>query len=197
MTSARFFAFMRHCGFVNEVKASRIISHIRAQARESRRKHKMPPTPREIIEKQRVYTGPGTLDPADIDILLTKVNRKHKDLPNRTLHFDGFCEMVERVALKVFDDTEEQSRQKAIGVIKKIVMPVLTGTVAQPCKYHDDKELYTGVWRNGGPGIFDIPAISLCNIMDRSPANIRGVNLKFSKHKMHPFPQRKNTNYEK
>jgi len=78
MSGSRFFSFMRHCGFVNEVKSSKIIANIRVKAREARRRHKMPPLPAEVIEKSRAYHGPGALTPANIDILFTKVQRKNK-----------------------------------------------------------------------------------------------------------------------
>ena len=55
------------------------------------------------------------------------------------------CSQVERVALKVFDDTEDQSRQKAIGVIKKVVLltqPTPRTRTRTRTRTHDDINLH-------------------------------------------------------
>mmetsp|Transcript_7329 Transcript_7329/g.10231 ORF Transcript_7329/g.10231 Transcript_7329/m.10231 type:complete len:329 (+) Transcript_7329:340-1326(+) len=188
MSGSRFFSFMRHCGFVNEVKSSKIIANIRVKAREARRRHKMPPLPAEVIEKSRAYHGPGALTPANIDILFTKVQRKNK-YPRKVIDFDGFCELVERVSIQVFQETPPVCRAKAIEVIKEVKV-ILTGTKSKANRFHDDKSTYTGVWRNGGPRPLST-VVTLCNMMDRSPADVRGVNLYYSQHKLNPFPIRR------
>jgi len=188
MSGSRFFSFARHCGFVDEVKTSKIIATIKAKAKEARRRRRMPLTPAEIIEKQRVYTGPGAVTPATIDILFTKVQRKNK-YPTKVINFDGFCEMVERLAIEVFGGSPEECRAKAIDVIKNVKV-ILTGTKPKKVDFHDDKNLYTGVWKRGGPRQLST-VVTLCNMMDRSPADVRGVNLYYSQHKLNPFPIRR------
>jgi len=48
--------------------------------------------------------------------------------------------------------------------------------VAQPNKFHDDKDLYTGVHKNGGPTTVDTGTSDLKFITNRAPADVRGVN---------------------
>lgn len=191
MNGSRFFSFARHCGFVDEVRPSKIISTIRQKARESRRRHKIRATPAELIEKKRAHTGPA-VTPATMDLLFTKVHRKNR-YKHRVIDFDGFCEMVERIALEIWQEDPAICRRKAIGVIEQVKV-ILTGTKGKANKFHDDLNLYTGSYKqrlmpNGGA-----PSprnITLCNMMDRSPANVRGVNLHYSQHKLAPFPIRR------
>lgn len=42
-------------------------------------------------------------------------------------------------------------------------------------KFHDDKNLYTGVHANGGPSTIDKNHGGLNTICDRSAADVRGV----------------------
>ena len=52
-----------------------------------------------------------------------------------------------------------------------------SGTVAESNKFHDDKSLYTGVYKNGGPTNVDLGTSDLKFITNRAPANVRGVNV--------------------
>ncbi|GAB5363968.1 hypothetical protein AAMO2058_000929000 [Amorphochlora amoebiformis] len=189
MSPARFLSFARHCGLCREVKMSKIIRTIRKKAAENYY-FKKSPSPREIITKKAAYKGPGAVPPSVIDLLFTKVHRK-SHYARKVIDFEGFCEMVERLAIDVFRQSPQLNRAKAIEVIKNMKL-ILTGTKSKPNKFHDDKQLYTGVWRNGGPQALTV--VTLCNMMDRSPANVRGVNIYYSPHKLEPYPIRKLVN---
>ena len=51
----------------------------------------------------------------------------------------------------------------------------LSGTKAQANKFHDDKNLYTGVHANGGPSTKDDKINDLSQLLDRTEADVRGV----------------------
>lgn len=53
--------------------------------------------------------------------------------------------------------------------------PSSTGTVAQATKFHDDKDQYTGVHKNGGPTTVDLGTSDLKFITNRAAADVRGV----------------------
>ncbi|KXZ49475.1 hypothetical protein GPECTOR_21g701 [Gonium pectorale] len=54
--------------------------------------------------------------------------------------------------------------------------PKSNATQADAVKFHDDKSLYTGVYKNGGPTNVDkARAGGLAGLCDRSPADARGV----------------------
>jgi len=53
--------------------------------------------------------------------------------------------------------------------------PSSNGTVAEPNKFHDDKSLYTGVYKNGGPTNVDLGTSDLKYITNRAAADVRGV----------------------
>ncbi|CAD8138555.1 unnamed protein product (macronuclear) [Paramecium tetraurelia] len=53
--------------------------------------------------------------------------------------------------------------------------PHFQGTKADAVKFHDDKNLYTGVHANGGPSTIDKNHGGLNTICDRSQADVRGV----------------------
>eukprot|EP00760_Papus_ankaliazontas_P039509 PhM_4_TR9606/c0_g1_i1/m.35250 len=56
--------------------------------------------------------------------------------------------------------------------------PVLVGTVAEPVKWHDDRRLYTGVYRNGGPTVSDFNTKDFKNVADRTKvSDVRGVQV--------------------
>lgn len=61
---------------------------------------------------------------------------------------------------------------KLVDLILKAEGPSSSGTVAQANKFHDDKSLYTGVYK-AGPSTID-NVITLSNLADRSPADARG-----------------------
>ena len=48
-------------------------------------------------------------------------------------------------------------------------------TKAEYARWHDDESTYTGVYKRGGPAVYTESAkVSLDNLLDRSPADIRG-----------------------
>ena len=56
--------------------------------------------------------------------------------------------------------------------------PVLTGTKADAVKFHDDKNLYTGVYAQGGPSTVDAgngKISDISQLCDRTGADVRGV----------------------
>lgn len=56
--------------------------------------------------------------------------------------------------------------------------PEYHGTKAQHTKLHDDKTLYTGVYKQGGPTTVDKGKIvDLSYLANREEANVRGVNV--------------------
>lgn len=72
--------------------------------------------------------------------------------------------------------------------------PVFTGTQAEAVRFYDDKSTFTGVHAHGGPSTVDRPGkgvfskydpneasgvcgtVTLEDLCDRSPANVRGLN---------------------
>ena len=57
----------------------------------------------------------------------------------------------------------------------------LTGTQAEKVKWHDDKELYTGVYAKGGPTNVDTGRTrvdDISSLCDRGAADVRGVQKK-------------------
>jgi len=61
------------------------------------------------------------------------------------------------------------------GAIAASKGPVLKGTKADKVKWHDDKELYTGVYAKGGPTNVDTDKyVHLDGLLDRSDADVRG-----------------------
>jgi len=55
---------------------------------------------------------------------------------------------------------------------------VFTGTKTDKVKFHDDKNLYTGVYAQGGPSTVDAGKGNISDISqlcDRSDADVRGI----------------------
>ncbi len=108
------------------------------------------------------------LTSTDVDLIFAKV----KGI--RTLTFDQFKKALEEVAKKKGVSFEAIQSQ-----ICKSDGPQYEGTKADYVKFHDDKNLYTGVYANGGPTTVDIGAggkiSDLSQLADRSAANVRGV----------------------
>jgi len=52
-------------------------------------------------------------------------------------------------------------------------------TRADFVRFHDDKSLYTGVYKAGGPSNSGDGQISLAHLLNRSPADARGVKSPF------------------
>ncbi|KAG2437244.1 hypothetical protein HXX76_005907 [Chlamydomonas incerta] len=102
----------------------------------------------------------------EVDITFMKVKAK----TDRTINFAQFCTALESFAakLKVSPDVLYAKIEAA--------SPTSNATKAEAVKFHDDKNLYTGVYKNGGPTNIDKQAAGgLAGHLDRSPADVRGV----------------------
>ena len=109
------------------------------------------------------------LTATDIDLIFAKV----KDKAARKINYSQFEKAIAECATK--KGTDAASLTSAICAVGG---PVFTGTKADNVKYHDDKNLYTGVYAQGGPTTVDAGkgAISdISQLCDRSEANVRGV----------------------
>ncbi|KAL0023967.1 hypothetical protein WJX77_004039 [Trebouxia sp. C0004] len=101
----------------------------------------------------------------DVDIVFAKVKVKGQ----RRITFDQFVN-----ALGIIAEKKGQSLKDVIQPILQAGGPSVTGTKAGYVKFHDDKSLYTGVYSRGGPTNIE-PSNELSALLDRSPADVRGV----------------------
>ncbi|GMH97878.1 hypothetical protein TrST_g11260 [Triparma strigata] len=104
----------------------------------------------------------------NVDLIFTKVKSKG----TTKLSYDQFIQ-----ALHMFAEKKRQSQTKIMLAIAAIRGPTVSGTVADPNRFHDDKSTYTGVHTKGGPTKIDyMNGISLENLMDRDQnTDVRGV----------------------
>ena len=107
------------------------------------------------------------LTTTDVDLIFAKI----KDKSQRTIMYEQFKKGVEEFAKKkgiTFDD--------CVSSILAVGGPQFQGTKADYVKFHDDKNLYTGVHLNGGPDTGGSGKIGdLSQLADRSQADVRGV----------------------
>lgn len=101
----------------------------------------------------------------DVDIVFAKVKVKGQ----RRITFDQFVN-----ALGIISEKKGQPLKDVIQPILQAGGPSVTGTKAGYVKFHDDKSLYTGVYSRGGPTNIE-PSNELSALLDRSPADVRGV----------------------
>eukprot|EP00382_Lankesteria_abbotti_P005398 CAMPEP_0113849268 /NCGR_PEP_ID=MMETSP0372-20130328/3015_1 /TAXON_ID=340204 /ORGANISM="Lankesteria abbotti" /LENGTH=162 /DNA_ID=CAMNT_0000818997 /DNA_START=88 /DNA_END=576 /DNA_ORIENTATION=+ /assembly_acc=CAM_ASM_000359 len=109
--------------------------------------------------------------PTDADLLFAK----HKPKGGRRIDFVAFKKCLEGVATKKKIDATDVIQQ-----IEAAAGPLYTGTKALPTRFHDDKELYTGVHAHGGPTTVDTGRTGfgdLSEFCDRSAATVRGVKV--------------------
>lgn len=110
----------------------------------------------------------------DVDIIFSKVKRKG----HRKINFDEFLTCTEYFAKR-----KGLAHSMLIhSMISKNKGPKLNGTVPDAVSFHDDKSKYTGTHKNGGPesvakGRSNFAGGNLASLLDRSPANVRGVPL--------------------
>eukprot|EP00949_MAST-11_sp_MAST-11-sp1_P000388 g388.t1 len=109
-----------------------------------------------------------------IDLIFTKV----KGRGMRTIDFDSFITALTMIAQKKRVPFESLISY----LLQTHAQPTLTGaTAVETVRFHDDKSTYTGVYKRGGPtnlgGGGSGPAITLENLADRSPYDIRGRKL--------------------
>ncbi|KEG06183.1 flagellar associated protein [Trypanosoma grayi] len=104
----------------------------------------------------------------DADLLFNKVKAKGA----RKITFTDFTtRAVPEIAAKLKKSVEEVN-----GMIEQS-SPVAHGTKAEAVKFHDDKSMYTGVYKAGGPTNVDRNAGSLSGVVDRrvSQTDVRGT----------------------
>lgn len=79
--------------------------------------------------------------------------------------------------LELAADERKCSLDDICDALAKLHGPEFKGTKAEYNKFHDDKALYTGVHKQGGPTTYDKGKIvDLSFLANRHHANIRGVN---------------------
>lgn len=105
--------------------------------------------------------------PIDVDIVFAKAKVKG----HRRITFDQFISALSHIAEK---------KQCQLGEVATAVLsnngPAVSGTRADYVKLFDDKSTYTGVYARGGPSSVDKDK-SLRALLDRSPADVRGIKL--------------------
>jgi len=106
------------------------------------------------------------LTPTDVDLIFAKV----KDKAARKITFGQFEEGLRQCA-----DKKGVSFDKVKDSVMSTGGPVFTATKADNVKFHDDKNLYTGVHAKGGPSTTGDGVKDLSQLADRSKADVRGV----------------------
>lgn len=104
----------------------------------------------------------------DADLIFAKVKQKGA----KTITEAEFEQAMQLVAEK-----KKIGYQELVSQVSSAGGPVYAGTKALPNKFHDDKSLYTGVHANGGPSTRDDKVNDLSNLLDRSPADVRGTKM--------------------
>ncbi|MEW5304921.1 MAG: hypothetical protein WDW38_010750 [Sanguina aurantia] len=102
----------------------------------------------------------------DCDLIFTKCKTK------------GARKLVVTEFVKACDEIAARKKITPGEVHAKVIAasPSSSGTQAEAVKFHDDKSLYTGVYAKGGPTNVDkLAAGGLGGLLDRSPADVRGV----------------------
>lgn len=86
------------------------------------------------------------LTATDVDLTFAKI----KDKAARKINFTQFAKGIKEFATK-----KKITYEALEAKILSVGGPVFAGTKAEAVKYHDDKNLYTGVHANGGPSTVD------------------------------------------
>ncbi|EIE25016.1 p25-alpha-domain-containing protein [Coccomyxa subellipsoidea C-169] len=102
---------------------------------------------------------------SDVDLFFAKVKTKGA----RRITFGQFAEALALVAAKTNSNLADVA-----SAVLAADGPSVTGTKAEYVKFHDDKSTYTGVYKKGGPSTVE-PSKDLSALLDRSPADIRGI----------------------
>eukprot|EP01084_Bolivina_argentea_P281155 481008_1 len=106
---------------------------------------------------------------SDVDLLFAKCKTKGK----RVINYKQFQDVLKHIAAKRGVSVESIESK----IIKSGVPKNNHATKADKVRFYDDKRLYTGTWKKGGPdrfvkgGHFD----KLEGLLDRSEADVRGV----------------------
>lgn len=104
----------------------------------------------------------------DADLIFAKVKQKGA----KTINAAEFEQAIQLIAEK-----KKMGFQELVAQLSQAGGPVYTGTKAEANRFHDDKSLYTGVHANGGPSTKDDKIGDLSNLLDRSPADVRGTKM--------------------
>ncbi|CDJ60117.1 p25-alpha domain-containing protein, putative [Eimeria maxima] len=104
----------------------------------------------------------------DADLIFAKVKQKGA----KTITSAEFEQALQLIAEK-----KKIGFQELVSQLTNAAGPVYTGTKAMANKFHDDKSLYTGVHAHGGPSTKDDKVNDLSNLLDRSPADVRGTKM--------------------
>jgi len=115
-----------------------------------------------------------TFTTVDIDLIFSKVKAKGE----RKINYETF----RRRAIPLIAQKKRLLEEELVGFILSSRGPRSTGTRLHAVRLHDDKMSYTGVYANGGPTNVDLATSDLKYITNRSPADVRGVNLVPAKH---------------
>ena len=106
----------------------------------------------------------------DVDIVFAKV--KVKGL--KTITFGDFERALEEIAKK-----KQTTKDAIVEAIQKHGAATYKGTKADYVKFHDNKDLYTGVYARGGPTTVDAGrggmVSDISQTCNRSAADVRGV----------------------
>ena len=106
----------------------------------------------------------------DVDIVFAKV--KVKGL--KTITFGDFENALGEIAKK-----KGKTKESIVETIQKHGSATYAGTKADYVKFHDDKNLYTGVYARGGPSTVDAGrggmVSDISQTCNRSAADVRGV----------------------
>ena len=105
----------------------------------------------------------------DVDLIFARV----KDKSERRITYAQFANGLQEFATKKGATLE--AVQSKVAASKG---PILAGTKADAVKFHDDKNLYTGVYAQGGPSTVDAgngKISDISQLCDRTGADVRGV----------------------
>jgi len=108
------------------------------------------------------------LTSTDIDLIFARIKAKSE----RRITYDQFLKGLEEFATKKGVGVADVKAK--VGASKG---PILTGTKADAVKFHDDKNLYTGVYAAGGPSTVDAgngKITDISQLCDRTDADVRG-----------------------
>ena len=106
----------------------------------------------------------------DVDIVFAKVKVKG----SKTISFGDFQNALAEIAKK-----KGTTKENVVAAIEKHGGATYAGTKADYVKFHDDKNLYTGVYARGGPSTVDAGrggmVSDISQTCNRSAADVRGV----------------------
>jgi len=106
------------------------------------------------------------LTATDVDLIFSKVKAKGE----RKINFETFRDSAVPELAKKKGVTSEDLATAFSG-------PESSGTKADAVRFHDDKDSYTGVYKNGSPSTVDTNTSDLSFITNREDHDVRGVNL--------------------